>query len=160
MLARSAVILALPVAAACAYKPGTFTHRNNSFPGQRTTIGCLDLAIHRRAQLELEGVTLGFEFGNRCPHPTPVDLANVRVLAQTTSGKRITLSAFDPNWEIRPLVIDGRAAGGEAIEYHSDEPLVSVCVDAASIAQNREEKWLCFSNPELSEVAHMQGSER
>jgi hypothetical protein len=154
---RAAVFSLLGIAAgACAYKPGAFTHINKSFPGKRTTVGCLDIAIDRRSQLDLTGAVLGYEFGNRCTHPATVDLANVRVLAQTASGKRITLNAFDPRWEIRPLRIDGRMAGEEAIEYRSDEPLVTVCVDAASVAGERDQQWLCFSSdvpPTVAEVS-------
>lgn len=137
----------------CAYRPGSFSHFRQDFPGQRTTVGCIDLAVERRPDLTSGGAVLAYEFGNRCDRPATIDLANVRVKARTYSGTDLDLVAYDPDWQLRPLEIDGRAAGKEAIAYPADERLAEVCVDIASVVQQGPARWLCFASnvppPEL-----------
>lgn len=38
------LVLAIPLASACAYAPGSFSSYPTSFPGTRATVGCLDVA--------------------------------------------------------------------------------------------------------------------
>src|SRR5688572_558692 len=101
----------------CAYSPGSFSHFRQGFPGQRTTVGCLDVAIERRPDLIGGGTVLAYEFGNRCDRPAIVDLSRVTVVGRTYEGEQHELRAFDPSAEIRPLKLDGRLAGREAIAY-------------------------------------------
>src|SRR6185369_5263278 len=54
---------------ACAYRPGSFSHLSENFPGQRTTVGCIDLSVERRPDLIGGGTVLAYAFGNRCDHP-------------------------------------------------------------------------------------------
>ncbi|HEY5944336.1 MAG TPA: hypothetical protein VIV40_02545 [Kofleriaceae bacterium] len=131
---------------ACAYSPGSFSHFRQDFPGQRTTVGCIDLAVERRPDLTGGGTVLAYEFGNRCDHPATIDFATVKVLARTYNGKDLTLAAFDPDWQIRPLQIDGRTTGAEAIAYPADERLAEVCVDVASLTHAAPARWLCFAS--------------
>lgn len=141
----------------CAYKPGSFTHTRHAFVGQRTTVGCLDLAIERRPDLPTGGTVLAYEFGNRCDRATTIDLAQARVEGRTFGGETLTLAPYDPAAEIRPLLLDARSAGGEAIAYPARESLAEVCIDAASIARTGVPRWLCFAAntppPVLAEVS-------
>lgn len=141
---------------ACAYRPGSFSHLAQDFPGQRTTVGCIDLSVERRPDLTGGGTVLAYEFGNRCDRPAPIDFAQAKVLARTWDGKDLQLEAYDPEWQIKPLEIDGRATGREAIAYLSDEQLAEVCVDAASITHETPARWLCFASqvpPHFAEVS-------
>ena len=140
----------------CAYRPGSFSHLRQDFPGQRTTVGCIDLAVERRPDLTTGGTVLAYEFGNRCDRPATVDFTRVAVKARTFEGKDLDLSAYDPDLQIRPLSIDGRAAGREAIAYPAAERLAEVCVDVASLVHEAPARWLCFAShlpPQLAEVA-------
>jgi hypothetical protein len=139
---RWSVLLAVPLAG-CAYQPGSFAHQQQAFPGTRTTVGCLDVAIDRRADLGKSAV-LGYRFGNRCDRPATVDLAYVNVVGRTGDGVEHKLVPYDPEGQLMAMKVDGRFAGGEALAYPSDEPLVQICVDAASLAQRTPEQWLCF----------------
>jgi hypothetical protein len=130
----------------CAYRPGSFSHVRQDFPGQRTTVGCIDLAVERRPDLPGGGTVLAYEFGNRCDRPATIDFTRASVKARTYGGEDLELAAYDPQWQIRPLRIDGRAAGREAIAYHADERLAEVCVDVASLAQQVPAQWLCFAS--------------
>jgi hypothetical protein len=143
MRTTSLLVLA---AAGCAYKPGAFSHFRHDFAGQRTTLGCVDLAVDRRPDLIGGGTVIGYQFGNRCQHPAPIDLATARVVARTYDGTSLELSPYDPNGELRPLLIDAHAAGAEAIAYHASERLAEVCVDAASITKTGDAQWLCFAS--------------
>lgn len=151
---RSAVLsLAL---AGCAYSPGSFSHYARDFSGQRTTVGCIDLAVERRPDTPGGSAVLAYDFGNRCDHPATIDFSQVKVLARTYDGKDRTLEAYDPDWEIKPLEIDGRATGHEAIAYPSDERIAEVCVDAASLTHEGPARWLCFASslaPQFAEVS-------
>lgn len=140
----------------CAYRPGSFSHPSQGFPGQRTTVGCLDLSVERRPDLIGGGTVLAYEFGNRCDHAATVDLESVVVVGRTYEGEQRPLYAFDPDREIRPLQLDGRTAGREAIAYPDGTAhLAEVCVDAASLAHETPARWLCFAGrvpPQLAEV--------
>lgn len=133
---------------ACAYRPGTFSTFSSTFPGQRATVGCLDIAVERRPDLP-DGAVVGYQFANRCDHPTVVDLAHVAVVGRTVEGTQVDLAPYDPERELEPLQIDGRMVGREAIAYTSRVELAEVCVDAASVAQDRRAQWLCFARKEL-----------
>src|SRR5262245_55231473 len=89
----------------CAYRPGSFSHYRQSFPGQRTTVGCIDIAVERRPDLIAGGTVLGYQFGNRCDRPATIDFAHVTVVGRTFDGQELDLHAFDPNAEIRELQI-------------------------------------------------------
>ena len=130
----------------CAYRPGSFSHHRETFIGQRTTVGCIDLAVERRPDLPGGGTVLGYAFGNRCDRPATIDLARVAVVARTFDGQELDLHAYDPGAEIRELRIDGRATGEEAIAYPARTRFAEVCVDAASIAHETPSRWLCFAS--------------
>ncbi|HEY5926605.1 MAG TPA: hypothetical protein VIV11_33185 [Kofleriaceae bacterium] len=142
--------------AACAYSPGSFSHYRQDFPGQRTTVGCIDVSVERRPDLTSGGTVLAYEFGNRCDHPATIDFTRAKVLARTFNGVDLTLSAFDPEWQIKPQQLDGRSIGAEAIAYPSDERLAEVCVDVASITAQTPARWLCFGSnlppPQIAEA--------
>ena len=143
-----AVVVGIALAvAACAYKPGSYQSPSREFVGQRTSVGCLDLAIDRRTDIGSSAV-LGYTFGNRCDRPAVIDLAWVNVIGRTAAGAEITLVPYDPKGELQVLRLDGRQVGAEAISYPAPESLGQLCVDVASLAQTRPAQWLCFGNPE------------
>jgi hypothetical protein len=140
---------------ACAYSPGSFSHYRQDFPGQRTTVGCIDLSVERRPDLSTGGTVLAYEFGNRCDHPAPIDFGQVKVVARTYDGTDLSLAPYDPDWEIRPMRLDGRTTGAEAIAYPAEQRLAEVCVDAASLTHEAPARWLCFASnlpPQLAEA--------
>lgn len=149
--------LVVIVVAGCAYKPGSFTHRQLDFSGQRTTVGCIDLAVERRPDLSSGGSVLAYQFGNRCDYPATIDLANARVIAQLEDGQRVDMYPWDPEDEIRELRLDGRVSGAEALAYPANSRIDQICVDVASIVHETEARWLCFSSAapgaQLAEVA-------
>jgi hypothetical protein len=143
-----AIVLGIALAiAACAYKPGSYQSPSREFVGQRTSVGCLDIAVDRRTDMGSSAV-LGYTFGNRCDHPAVIDLAWVNVIGRTATGAEITLVPYDPKGELKVVRLDGRQAGSEAIAYPAPEALGQLCVDVASLAQTRPAQWLCFGNPE------------
>ena len=128
----------------CSYRAGSFGYVQHTFAGERVSVGCLDVAIERRAAL-IEGKTvIAYDFGNGCDHPAVVDLAAVGIVGRTRDGREVALAAFDPKHELRPVRLDGRSVGYEAIAYSSDGALAQVCVDAASIAQQGPARWVCL----------------
>jgi len=131
--------------AGCAYTADSFSYEHQQFRGTYVTVDCLDLAIEHRPDQGDQNV-IAYQFGNRCDVPVLVDLASARVVARNEDGDETQLIAFDPRHEIRPLRIDARASGKEAIEYPSGGDVQSVCVDAASIARVLPERWICFNH--------------
>jgi hypothetical protein len=140
---RVALVCAL---VGCAYQPGSFAHAPHDFVGQRVTVGCLDIAIERRADLTL-GPVLGYQFGNRCDQPALVDLGAVAVVARSPERAGVALRPYDPQGEIRPVALDGRSVGAEVLAYASDRPPLEVCADAAALAHAAPSRWLCFAAP-------------
>jgi hypothetical protein len=142
------VVLACTIAG-CGYTPGSFSHGYGPlapFDGERVTLGCLDLALARRADLAGDAV-LQYRFGNRCNRPIEVDLQRVAVVARFGDGREVALSPHDPSSELRAARLAGRHAGREAIAYPTREPTAQVCVDAASIVRAEPAHWLCFAEP-------------
>jgi len=132
--------------AGCTYQPGSFAGFARGFPGQRMTVGCLDLAVQRRADLEGAAV-LEYAFGNRCKSAVPIDLERVTVVGRTIDGDEITLHPYDPRMELEPRRLDGRLAGSEALAYPATRPLVQVCADVARISDPRQpSRWVCFGS--------------
>jgi hypothetical protein len=135
----------------CAYKPGSFAYARNTFPGQRATVGCLDVAVERRDDMQV-GPALGFQFANRCDHLAKVDLAGVRVIGRGARGRETPLVPFDPNHELKLAWLDGRSANAEALAFSLDANglptprMVEVCVDFASIAGQAPAQWRCFAS--------------
>ncbi len=135
--------------AGCSYSPGSFHHGLNYFPGTRTTVGCLDLAVDRRADHDGWSV-LSFEFANRCEGPQTVDLAHLDVVGRDAEGREHTLRPFDPDGTIRPLPLDGRLSGAEALSYPAHEAMVQVCVDVATLGDDAgPSRWMCFARKGL-----------
>lgn len=130
----------------CAYRPGSFSHYRQNFPGQRTTVGCIDLAVERRPDLTGGGTVIAYAFGNRCDRPATIDLARTAVVGRTFDGQELELRAFDPNAEIREMQLDGRASGAEAIAYPADTRFAEVCVDVASVAHVAPARWVCIAS--------------
>lgn len=143
MRANVAACLAL---AGCAYQPGSFHSVMQGFPGQQVTVNCLDLAIERRPDLPDGSAVVRFAFGNRCDHPTVVDLSAASIVGRTTTGQQVQLTAYDPHHEIQVLRIDGRAVGREALAFPADTPIGEICVDAASIAHGSSAQWMCLAS--------------
>jgi hypothetical protein len=140
--------------AGCAYQAGTFDSMMRSFAGEKATIDCLDLAVERRPDLPGGQAVVAYSFGNRCDHPTVVDLASVAIVARGADGGHRELTAFDPHHEIESFLLDGRAVGGEAIAYSADGSITDICIDAASIAHHPATRWLCLpaSRPQVTEA--------
>lgn len=146
------------VIAGCTYRPGSFHHGagpDSAFQGQRTTIGCLDIAIDRRADLEDQSAVLHYRFGNRCERPVEIALQQVAVVGRLADGTEVALAPFDPRLELHTLRIDGRFAGGEALAYPAPQRLVQVCANAATISPSHAgagPHWLCFASPQVPDA--------
>lgn len=110
------------------------------------TVGCLDVAIHRRADGAL-GPVLGFQFANRCDHPVLVDFAAMAVTGRDAHGEAVSLPPYDPHREVRPVMLDGRKVGDEALLYVADHTLPEVCIDAAALVHQAPASWQCFAAP-------------
>lgn len=150
-LGRAVVLagaLAGALAGCAAYQPGSFSSGeaglDEIFPGERVTVGCLDVAIQRRPDQE-ESAVLQYRFGNRCNRAIEVDLQRVVVVGRSGDGREVALAPYDPRRELRPARLGGRLVGGEAIAYPTTRPADQVCVDAASIVHAQPARWLCFA---------------
>jgi hypothetical protein len=132
-------------AAGCAYQPGSFDHGRSTFPGERATVGCLDVAVERRVDL-LEGPVLGYQFANRCDHAVAIDLGALAVLGRNADGTEAVLRPYDPEHELHPVALDGRSSGGEALAYPADHAVPQVCVDLATFAGRGAAQWRCFAS--------------
>ena len=138
----------LSMLAACAYRAGSFSSWEADFAGRRVTVGCVDVAIQRRAD-HAGGPVLAYAVGNRCEyHEIEIDLKHASLIAKTALGDA-SVTPYDPDREIRPLPLDGRSVGGEAIEYtvaSAGAEVRAICVDAASIVESATSEWQCFSS--------------
>ncbi len=144
--------LAALVLVGCAYREGSFNYTDHAFTGQRTTLGCVDLAVDRRNDAKGVAVIV-YDFGNRCDRAVTIDLAYATVIGRTDAGDPVVLKPYDPNNEIRPLRLEGRSAGGETIAYESERHLAQVCIDLATVTHEGAAKVVCASaNPPMQKT--------
>ncbi|KAB2881763.1 MAG: hypothetical protein F9K40_23845 [Kofleriaceae bacterium] len=132
------LILATGVSAACAtYRAGSFEMSGEPMLGERTTAGCLDLAVDVARDAVATGPVVQYQFGNRCDRAATIDLGGVRVTGRTATGEEVAMVPYDPYNEIRALALDARASGRERIEYRTSRELsgdvVAVCVAIGAI---------------------------
>jgi hypothetical protein len=127
----------------CAYQPGSFAHAPSGPAAQRVTVGCLDLAVERRADLSI-GPVLDYRFANRCDHPQMVDLGAIAVVGRSAERGDVPLAPYDPQGELHPVALDARNAGGEALAYPASRQILEVCVDVATLIHLGSPRWLCF----------------
>jgi len=147
------VFLATILLASCAYQPSSFSSERDPFRGQRATADCLDVAVERQHAATAGATVLAYGFGNRCDRPVIVDLASANVIGRRTDGSSVVLRPYDPRREIKPLWLDGRSMGREALAYETGTDFVDICVDVGSIARAQVSPWLCFaSQPQRQEV--------
>ena len=141
------LLLLLGSAGCLTYQPGAFAHGVTVFTGEKATLGCLDVAVERREDHDKSAV-LAYKFGNRCEQPQTVDLGSLRVIGRDAAGAEHALRPFDPRYQIRPLALDARLSGGEAIAYVAEDDvgveLVQVCVDAGGLVAGHS-RWMCFA---------------
>ncbi len=135
-------VLTSALAGCAAYKPGAMRPEPR---GQMVTVGCLDVAIARRLDHEANAV-IYYRLANRCNRPIEVDLQRVAVIGRFGDGAEVALSPYDPDLELRPVQLDGRQTGREAIAYPTPRSAAQVCVDAASIVHAEPARWLCFAS--------------
>jgi hypothetical protein len=140
---RKALLLCALVGCVAPYKPGSFVAPRNDFIGERTTAGCLDIAIHRRADLPI-GPVLAYQFANRCDRETVIDLESVAVVGRNAEGEEVPLTPYDPNGELHPVSLDGRKVGAESLAYPSNHPISQICVDVSSLARQGAPQWMCL----------------
>jgi hypothetical protein len=144
----------------CGYKPGSFAYPDTVFAGQRATVGCLDVAVERRADLRIEagtGAVLRFQFANRCDHPQAIDLGAVAVIGRSAAGADERLAPYDPRAELHPVALDGRSVGAEALAYPADHAMSQVCVDVATLVHQEPSRWLCFAGTARAVVGRVAG---
>jgi len=132
--------------AGCGYQPGSFAEGRVTFPGQRATVGCVDVAVERRADLPI-GPVLGYHFANRCDRPAVIDIGAIAVVARTAIGADVPLRPYDPRGELRPVALDGRNTGAEALAYAAGGAMLQVCADVAALVPRAPAQWLCFGAP-------------
>lgn len=145
----------------CGYKPGSFAYPDAVFAGQRATVGCLDVAVERRADVPIEvgaGAVLRFQFANRCDHPQAIDLGAVAVIGRSAAGDDERLAPYDPRAELHPVVLDGRSVGAEALAYPAAHTMQQVCVDVATLVHQEPPRWLCFAGTPGTVVGSVAGA--
>jgi hypothetical protein len=108
---------------------GDYSTITTPFVGMRTSVGCIDVAVAMTDDQTAPGPIISYQFGNHCFHQAMIDLASVRVVAQTRDGARLELHPHDPRGEITAMQIDAWTAGDERIAYDTPDPLEKVCVD-------------------------------
>lgn len=140
------IAFAIPFASACAYAPGSFSGYPSSFPGARTTVGCLDIAVSLTGGTIQQGPVIQYSVGNRCDRVTTVDFSAVR--ARSAAGMLFgpPMVPFDPARELRPLRMEARTVITELIEYRDVAPAEGhgLCVDVGGLnGPSGREQWLC-----------------
>lgn len=123
------------VAGCRGYQAGSFRDFRSAFPGERATVGCLDIAVAETSDTAAEGPVAALAFANRCDAAVVVDLSAIRATGWSDDGASQPLGLFDPAGEIRPLTLEARGSGREVIELVPQQPapIGRVCLDLAGV---------------------------
>ena len=122
------------MAACTSYSPGSFKTAAAIFPPERTTRGCLDIAIQAVHDAAAEGPVLDVYLGNRCNDAVWVDLAALEVSARLPDGQSIFVGLYDPRDELRAAVLGGRESVTERIEVQAPLESLSLCARLDRVA--------------------------
>ena len=141
-------LLAIPLAS-CAYTPNSFSSYQTSFPGARTTVGCLDVAVTVVERTDT-GTILSYSVGNRCDRVAVIDFSALRVRFASEVSFGRDLRPYDPNGELRPLRMEARAVITEQIEYRPPASVArGLCVDVGRMnGASAVESWVCDNGGE------------
>lgn len=116
--------------AGCArYSANSFRTASSDFPSQRTTRGCLDIAISAAHDSHADGPVLDIYLGNRCDDAVWVDLTGLGIYAQLADGQRLPVRLYDPLGELRAAVLGGREQVMERIEVEAPYESVALCAN-------------------------------
>jgi hypothetical protein len=142
---RSIAILAALSSSACffsSYVPGTVPASVNDGRRAVRTIGCLDVG------LVLVPDRLDIHLGNRCSHPEPFDLKQMRITATDASGAVVSHELKDPRSEVQPLQVDASTRGRERFFFGVSGEATKVCFDLRGVNSNASEarpEPICFT---------------
>ena len=145
-LAFSHVTITSLFAFACSYHAGSFRDHTGTWPGTTATVGCIDVAVAAGDEPGVSGSVVAYAVGNRCDHRVVVDLTAVRTVARDITGREVTLAAYDPRGELRPLPLNAMWSERARIAYRgNDAAVVSICVDVGGIDRSvaATESWIC-----------------
>jgi len=137
-------LLVVAILAGCAYKAGSATETTREVTAERTTVGCLEVAVDRRHDLGTTAV-VRYAFENRCAERATVDLGWAQVIGRTADGAELALV---PTHAAGVVTIDPHTTGEAALAYPAPDTIGQLCVDVASLAQQTPAQWRCFGNPE------------
>ena len=102
----------------CAYKRGSYKLLV-AFEGEQRTVGCLDVAIAAHSDPGATGPVASLTMANFCDGPVAVDVPAIQAFGRFGDGTSVPMLPFDPAGELRLLVLEGRRAGREFIEYQA-----------------------------------------
>ena len=141
---RLSALLFPLVISGCGYRPGTLKLPERCpASGELRTAGCLDFAVCPFRDPEAEGPAVAIAFANRCDQAVKVDLGALKATGLLRDGRRVAMTAYDPDGELRPAKLDARREGRENIEYqvptHIAERPVTLCLDFSGVDAGADE---------------------
>lgn len=146
-----AVLFALVLGSCHVYEPGSFAYDEGGLPDLHARrLECLDVRVEtlRDPAVPASWPVVGIDVGNRCRDAVYVDLRHVRVTARWEHAPARRLRAFDPRYELRAAVLDGRARAREVIAYVAPEgvedPPSTICIDVGGITRAAPVAPVCF----------------
>ena len=128
---------ALVLMACNPYRPGTMEPATPN--GSVRTTGCIDIAIDLISDPQAAGFATELRMGNRCDSAVTVDLGQIRATIRHGNGQISEMRVYDPEYQLRPALLDARARGREVLEYQLVEPGVvpgpnaELCLDIAGV---------------------------
>lgn len=137
--ARCALVPLVGLAACAPYRPGAL-QRSAAAGSAVVVAGCLDVAARVIDDAVAAWPVVELRFGNRCDRPVPVDLRAIGGFGHTRGDLLVSLVAYDPNRELRPLLLEARTQGEEQLQYRDRRDLgvvgpdlVDLCLDLAAL---------------------------
>lgn len=132
-------LFGLATLAACSpYRAGSFQGPVASFPSERATRGCVDVALSASIDPVADGPVLDLYLGNRCRDAVWVDVPSMAMSVYVDEGAELPVAFYDPNDELKPSLLGGKEQVHVRLELEAPAESLRVCAQLDALASTKE----------------------
>lgn len=137
-LPASLALCSLATLSACSpYRAGSFRSPGADFPSERTTQGCVDVAIRASLDPQADGPVVDLYLGNRCSDSVWVDIPALAMTVSQADGELLPVTIYDPRDELKSTLLGGKEQTMVRLELVAPETSLRVCAQLDKFARAR-----------------------
>jgi hypothetical protein len=109
-----------------------------SFPAERATQGCLDVAVEAAVDPVAEGPVLDLYLGNRCTESVWVDIPSLQMTVYVDDGDPMPVAFYDPRDELKASLLGGKEQTMVRLELQAPIESLRVCAQLDKLASTKD----------------------